>query len=277
MPDNAPNNVYVCEFKSWKDSLYRLLDASNLVSRLAQDKRQVLIKPNLVAYLAPPITTPVELVEAIVDYIQDHAPQTKILIGDGSGDVDEPTTEIARKLGFMDLARDRAVEFVDLNEAELIHLKKPGCVRWTEMHLPKVIFDSFLISVPPLKAHTLADVTFTMKNMIGVTPPAFYQHSDRWKKSAFHIHVHQAVFELNKYRTPDFSVIDATVGMKEAHLRGPVCDPKPNLLIAGYDPVAVDACACGVLKRNWKQIDYISMAHGQLGWAEPERIVHIRG
>lgn len=276
MHNNSYSDVHVCEFKNWKDSLYSLLDSTNLVTRIAEEKKQILIKPNLVADLPPPITTPVEFVEAMVDYIQERLPETDILIGEGSGDVKEPTTEIARKLGYIDLVRDKSIQFIDLNEAEVIHLEKPGCVRWSEMHLPKVLFDSFLLSVPTLKAHTLVDVTLTMKNMIGAAPPAFYQQSTNWKKSAFHIDVHHAVFELNKYRTPDFSVIDATVGMQQAHLRGPVCDPKPNLLLASFDPVAVDACASGILKRDWKKVDYISMANGCLGRAEPEQIVQVR-
>jgi uncharacterized protein (DUF362 family) len=275
MQNNSHHNVYICEFKGWKDSVFRLLHATSLISQISEQQKQVLIKPNLVSYLPPPITTPVEIVEVVVDYIREYLPDIEIVIGEGSGDVGEPTTEIARKLGYLDLAQDRSVRFVDLNEAEVIHVKKSGCVRWTEMYLPEIIFDSFLISVPTLKAHTLADVTFTMKNMIGAAPPAFYQQSAHWKKSAFHSNAHYAIFELNNYRCPDFSVIDATVGMKEAHLRGPVCDPQPNLLLAGFDPVAVDACASEILKRDWKQIDYISMANGRLGQAVPEQIIQV--
>ena len=93
------------------------------------------------------------------------------------------------------------------------------------MYLPELLFNSFLISVPVLKAHSLAEVTLTMKNMLGCAPPHHYQCGGRWKKSAFHEQIQEAVLDLNRYRTPDFTVLDATVGMSEAHVWGAHCQP----------------------------------------------------
>ena len=36
-----------------------------------------------------------------------------------------------------------------------------------------------------LKAHSLAGVTPTMKNMMGLPPPAHYQQGGYWKKASF--------------------------------------------------------------------------------------------
>ena len=81
--------------------------------------------------------------------------------------------------------------------------------------------------------------------------------------------------DLNRYRTPDFTLIDATVGMAEAHLWGPVCDPPPNRLIASFDPVAADACGTALLKRDWRRIGHIALLNGVLGQAEPLEMVEI--
>ena len=90
------------------------------------------------------------------------------------------------ELGYTAMAQNRGVELLDLNEAPLRRRSLPGCTRWPEFFLPEIAYDSFLLSVPVLKAHTLADVTLTMKNMMGLAPPEHYCQGGGWKKAAFH-------------------------------------------------------------------------------------------
>jgi uncharacterized protein (DUF362 family) len=135
------------------------------------------------------------------------------------------------------------------------------------MWLPEVLFDAYLISVPVLKAHSLAEVTISMKNLIGCAPPSHYQAGSSWKKSKFHTHLHQAIFELNRYRKPDLCLVDGSVGMAEYHLGGPACDPPVGRLIAGRDPVAVDCAGALLLGRDWRSIDHICLADEILGSA----------
>ena len=261
--DNS--TVYTSNFISWHESVPGLLDAAGLVDRIAAEKK-ILIKPNLVEPLKPPITTPVQLIAALVDYIHALQPHLDIIIGEGCGSSSNSTWQIFETLGYTDLPH---VTLMDLNEAPLVRRQNSDCKRWPEMYLPEIVFRSFLISVPVLKAHTLAGVTLTLKNMIGLAPPAHYQQGGRWKKASFHRGIHEAVFDLNRYRSPDFTLLDATIGMQEAHLRGPTCDPPPNRLAAGYDPVALDSYGCSLLGIKWNSVGHLSMAHGKLGKAEP--------
>ncbi len=262
-------SVYNINFTGWNTSVPKLLDACGLDKALAQLKKKILIKPNLVEASPPPITTPVELVSSIIDYIRSKNPALEIIVGEGCGSIDYETPTPFKQLKYVDMAYSQKVKLVDLNYEKTITLSKKECRRWPEMHLPEIVMDSFLISVPVLKAHSLADVTLTMKNMMGTAPPKHY-NAGSWKKSAFHEKIQEAIFDLNRYRTPDFSLIDATVGMAEAHLWGPVCDPAPNLLIASFDPVAVDAYGTEILHRDWRKIGHISMADGVLGYAEAQ-------
>ncbi|MDX1777142.1 MAG: DUF362 domain-containing protein, partial [Desulfobulbales bacterium] len=77
---------------------------------------------------------------------------------------------------------------------------------------------------------------------------------------------------LNCYRTPDFTLLDATIGMQEAHLWGPTCDPPPNRLAAAYDPVAIDSYGCRLLGIEWNSIGHLALAHGTLGTADPIKV-----
>ena len=271
MPDTDNGKLYTSKFTSWQESVGRLLDATGLLDRLASEKK-VLIKPNLVEPQKPPVTTPVDLIAAIVVYIHASHPHLEIVIGEGCGSSSNSTVQIFKTLGYNKLA---GVSLLDLNEAPLNHMQNSNCNHWPEMYLPRIVFESFLLSVPVLKAHSLAGVTLTMKNMIGLAPPAHYQKGGHWKKASFHHNIQEAVFDLNRYRTPDFTLLDATVGMQEAHLWGPTCDPPPNRLAAGYDPVAMDSYGCDLLGIKWDSVGHLEMAHGLLGSAAPLTVLDV--
>jgi len=276
MSGTKKNNsaIYASLFTSWPESVSRLLDATGLQERLAAEKR-IIIKPNLVEPLKPPITTPVNLVAAIVDYLQKLQPHLEIIIGEGCGSSSNNTMQVFETLGYSRLAAMTGVTLLDLNEAPLVHMRNNNCSRWSEMYLPKIVFESFLLSVPVLKAHSLAGITLTMKNMMGLAPPAHYQQGGNWKKASFHQNIHEAVFDLNQYRTPDFTLLDATIGMQEAHLWGPQCDPPPNRIAAGFDPVALDSYGCTLLGIKWDSIGHLAMAHDILGQAAPLSVLEV--
>ncbi len=268
------STVYTCSFTAWQESVPRLLDASGLNRRL-ESAGTVIIKPNLVGAQPPPVTTPVGLAAALAGYIHASYPDKEIIIAEGCGSSSKTTWQVFEILGYTKLADSGHVTLMDLNEAPLVQMQNSKCQRWPEMYLPEIVFDSFLISVPVLKAHSLAGVTLTMKNMIGLAPPAHFQQGGPWKKASFHRGIQEAVFDLNRYRTPDFTLLDATIGMQEAHLWGPTCDPPPNRLAASSDPVAIDAYGCGLLGVSWTAIGHIAMAHGLLGTAEPLTIAEV--
>jgi uncharacterized protein (DUF362 family) len=262
--------VCTTRFSGWSQ-VGPLLEAAGLARALPADGR-VLIKPNLVADLPPPMTTPVALVSEIVRFVRACRPGCEIIVADGCGSLKYETGHVFHTMGYTAMAEALGITLLDLNTAPCRRLTNPRCRRWPEFYLPEIVLDSFVISVPVLKAHSMAGVTLTMKNMMGAAPPAYYQQHGQWRKASFHEDIQAAILDLNQYRTPDFTVLDATVGMAEAHLWGPVCSPPKELLAAGRDPVAMDAYGAGLLGVPWRQIGHIAMAHGLLGEAEPLRV-----
>ncbi|MEN8189463.1 MAG: DUF362 domain-containing protein [Thermodesulfobacteriota bacterium] len=266
--------IYTCRLKSFEENLGLLLDRTGLLERLSGNDT-ILIKPNLVEALEPPITTPVLLVELLIDYLRNSLSGCRIIIGEGTGSLQYDTHHNFSFLGYSGLAEKMGVELIDLNEEELIHKENVECSRWPEMYLPRILDEVFLLSVPVLKAHTLAKVTLTMKNMMGCPPPKHYQGGGYWGKSKFHHRVHEAIFDLNRYRCPDFTLLDASIGMAQAHLWGNHCNPPVNRLVAGWDPVAIDAYGASLLGFNWQDIDHIRLAHEVLGLAEPLQVCEV--
>ena len=259
--------VFSVDFVEWGKSVKLLLDRSGLEKELISQER-ILIKPNLVENLKPPITTPVHIISSLIDFLQEKASHCDILIGEGCGSLEYDTWNVFDALGYTKHAKKKNVDLVDLNDQECVRMTDSECTRFPEIFLPKMLFDSFILSVPVLKAHSLAGVTLTMKNMMGAAPPKHYQQGGNWKKASFHSGIQQALYDLNRYRAPDFTLLDATVGMAQAHLWGPTCSPPKNKLAAGFDPVAIDAYGCTLLERDWNTIGHVSMADGVLGQAD---------
>jgi uncharacterized protein (DUF362 family) len=254
------------DFISYDETVPALLEAIGAPDVLSRQAR-ILIKPNLVNASPPPVTLPVEACAALVRTCRQWS-AGEIIIAEGTGEKQLTTDEVFVIHGYNRLAKEEGIELVDLNEAELIELHHPQNRVFPTFMMPRLVMESFVLSAAVLKAHSLSTVTLSMKNMIGVAPPAYYQRGGHWKKSAFHRQMQTSIFELNRYRQPDLAFIDATVGLADYHLGGPTCEPPVNKLLAGFDPVAVDAAGSGLLGISWQQVGHIKMADGELGRAE---------
>ena len=244
-------------FVSYRESVPKLLDVIGAAAVL-KEQTAVLIKPNLVNASPFPITTAPECVEAIIDYVRSCS-QAAIVIGEGCGDAHLETPEVFDRLGYQDLAKRHDVELIDLNRAPLEKLENGDCPVFPQIYLPKIAISHFLLSVPVLKAHSFSEITGTLKNMIGLAPPKYYSGQyGTWKKAVFHNRMHQSIIDLNRYRTPDLSLMDATVGMPDFHLGGAHCDPPLGKLIAGFDPVEVDRRGAELLGLEWPNIAHLT-------------------
>lgn len=244
------------KFVSYQESVPLALDKVGAREALAP-RQAVLVKPNLVNATPPPVTTPVECVAAVVEYIRACS-GAQVAVAEGCGAAGYGTQRCFEELGYADLSRRLDVPLVDLNTAPTVRLRRGDCRVFPEFHLPKIALDHFIVSVPVLKAHSLARITGTMKNMMGFAPPAHYQQGGHWKKSAFHADMHASIVELNRYRSADLTLLDATVGLAESHLGGAKCDPPVNRLVAGFDPVRVDRLAADLLGVDWRGIPHLA-------------------
>ncbi len=266
--DTRPQRVVALPIKDKRETARQILEEAGLASLISSDRHRhkglILIKPNLVNESPFPVTTPAWIVEELVAFLRSVAPSKSIVIAEGTGEPDRDTLDLFSLHGYTKIS---GVDFLDLNSAKCTEIRLPDGKKWNRMFLPEILFDAFVISVPVLKAHTLAGVTLSMKNMIGVCPPEHYQADTAWRKSAFHNRIHEAIFDLNCARSPDFCLLDASVGLCRSHLSGPICNPPVNRLVAGFDPVAVDSVGAALLGINWQSIGHIVLAHEIIGFA----------
>ena len=244
-------------FTSYAVSVGRCMSASGASALLAGD-RPVMLKPNLVNDSPHPVTTSPAFCEAVITFVRQHT-DAPVVIAEGCGDAGLETSEVFSRLGYHEMAQRHDVELLDLNTAPLILRRDQGCRLFPEMWLPEAVFDHLLISLPVLKAHSLCRFTGSMKNMMGLAPPRHYAgRFGNWKKAAFHHRLDQAIVELNCYRRPDLTVLDATIGLADYHLGGAWCDPPVNRILAGLDARAVDREAASLLGMDWTTIGHLA-------------------
>ena len=244
------------DFTSYRQSVFALLSHLK-ADRKIPKKGTIVLKPNLINDSPPPITTPVQCCRAIVEFIRSCS-QADILIAEGCGQPSLDTQTVFTRLGYAELAHKLRVQLVDLNTAGLVRIKNPAGRVFEHMYLPKVAVYSYLISVPVLKAHSLAGITGALKNMIGLAPPEYYSgRGGTWKKAALHTDIQEAILDLVSCKAPDLSVMDASIGLAEYHLGGAHCDPPVGKLIGGFDPWKVDRMGARLLKIDWRKIKHL--------------------
>jgi uncharacterized protein (DUF362 family) len=252
------SQVAKVKFDDYAKSISEALDLISAGTRLPQEGL-IIIKPNLTNSSPPPVTTSVAAVEAVYRYCKAHT-KTDIAIGEGSGSGRTP--DVYAELGYSDLAGKYGLELIDFNEAETLLLKDKAAFQLTQFHMPRIAQQAFIISLPVLKDHGFTKTTIAMKNMFGIAPGKFY--AGGWNKSRLHNpSTDKSVVDICRYKKPDLSIVDASIALTGMHLAGK--KKKIGLILAGFDPVAVDAIGSELLGHNPRRLPYLSLADGLLG------------
>ena len=260
------SEVAKVRFRGYEESVGKALDLVGAGERLPGEGL-IIIKPNLTNGDGPPVTTPVEAAEAVYAYCRRHS-GAEIAIGEGCGS--GVTADTFEANGYGAFARREGIELIDFNEAPAVKLAREDALELKEFYLPQVAMGAFIISVPVLKDHSFTKTTIAMKNMFGLAPGRYYKGN--WNKSKLHHpSTHRSVFDVCLYRKPDLSVVDARVALAGMHLSG--TPKKLGVVLAGFDPVAVDAVGSELLGHDPRKIEYLKLANGVLGDMEGIRVV----
>jgi uncharacterized protein (DUF362 family) len=210
--------------------------------------RPILIKPNYINAKHPSagMTTDSRVVEGIVKFLRQRDVE-EIVIGEGSGFAD---TFQAFKVAGVDVVAERwDVKLVDLNKDECVEVHPPNPLSLNSVRVAKTALKSTIISVPKLKVHRTATVTLSLKNMMGALASKGSMHRGR---------LSQNIADLASILRPSVSVIDGIVAGEGDEMSGnPV---EMNLVIAGTDPVAVDAVGAAVMDIQPTDVKHLVLA-----------------
>lgn len=242
-----------------RDMTVRAMETVDAAKVVSLDK-PVLIKPNYIDASHPStgITTDARVIEGVVTFLKKHDLE-EIIIGEGTGMGD--TLDAFKVGGVDDVARRWKVRMVDLNRDDFVEVHPPKARTLSKVKIARTALESTIVSVPKLKPHRLAGVTLSLKNMMGAMTP----------KGSMHGHLSQNIVDLASVIKPSIAVIDGIIAGEGHETSGnPV---EMNLVIAGTDPVAVDAVGAAVMGIRAEYVKHLSLAEEcGLGTCNLERI-----
>ena len=232
------------------------------VNRVLSVKKPILIKPNYINSKHPStgITTDSRVIEGVVKFLKEHNIED-IIIGEGSGLSN--TFEAFKIAGVDALAERHGVRLVDLNNDEFVEVYPPNPLSLKKVQVAKTALESTIISVPKLKLHRIATVTLSLKNMMGALASKGTMHAG--------LSLSENIADLASVLTPSLSVIDGIIEGEGHETSGnPV---EMNLIIAGTDPVAVDAVGAAVMGIDPAEVKHLHLAEKKgLGTCNLEEI-----
>ncbi|MDH5450651.1 MAG: DUF362 domain-containing protein [Candidatus Bathyarchaeota archaeon] len=251
--------VAIVKGKTPQDMTVKALQMVNADVVLSKEK-PILVKPNYINARHPStgITTDSRVIEGVIKFLKQHN-MNEIIVGEGSGFAD--TFEAFRVAGVDAVAERWKVNMVDLNKDEFVEVIPQNPLALKKVKIAKTALESTIISVPKLKPHRLAGVTLSLKNMMGAVTP----------KGSIHNRLSKKLVDLVSIIKPRVAVIDGIIAGEGHETSGNAVEM--NLVIAGLDPVAVDAVGAAVMGIPPESVKHLRLAEEKgLGTCHLEEI-----
>jgi uncharacterized protein (DUF362 family) len=139
---------------------------------------------------------------------------------------------------------------VDLNKDEFVEVQPPDPLSLKKVKVAKTALESTIISVAKLKPHRIATVTLSLKNMMGALASKGTMHRG--------VSLSENIVDLASVLKPSVAVIDGIIAGEGHENSGSTVEM--NLVIAGTDPVAVDAVGAAVMCVEPSEVKHLTLA-----------------
>jgi len=212
---------------------------------------KVVIKPNIGWDRTPEMAacTNPEVVKTLVELVLDAGAKKAIVI-------DNTTNQAKRcyvRSGIQEAVKQAGgdILFVDDYRIKKMALKGELLKEWEI--LLDVIESDKIINVPIAKHHSLCRLTLGAKNWLGATGGA---------RNQFHQDLDKAVVDLAAFFKPRLTVLDAyRILVRNGPQGGRISDTElRKTVVAGTDPVAVDALAASFFDVAPRDLPYLGLA-----------------
>ncbi len=274
---SASVSIVKCEDYTPSNVLKAVREAVSLLGgmeRFVRPGQKVLLKPNLLSARPPEsaVCTHPAVVEAVIGLAT--AAGGICMIGDSpsvGGNTPEAFENLLQVTGMMDVVKrtDAGIAWFNKSGTER---KIPNAKVFRRIPIADVIAEAdVLINIPKFKTHELTRFTGAVKNLFGCVPGR--------RKVEFHLQAGanpeifaQILVDILWEVRPTLNIMDGIVGMDG---QGPAAGRRRTfgLIIAGADPVAVDAVACIIANIDPMQVPMLRLADEQgVGIADRNKI-----
>ena len=252
--------VSILRVGAYSEDLYGVMQRIIADHHLDVRGKRVVLKPNLVEFDSNTVinTHPKMVHAALEAFRAAGAADVRIAEGPGHRRV---TLDLADSAGYFSTVPKFESVFTDLNldEVTKVNLTRPQS-KLNSLYLPQTILGcDLLVSMPKLKTHHWVGATLSMKNLFGLVPGGVYG----WPKNVLHwAGIDECIADLHSLFPRTFAIVDGIVGMEG---NGPIQGtPRPvGVVVAGRDPIAVDATCCRIMKIDPERVGYLRLAAGQ--------------
>ncbi len=244
-----------------------------------RNTNRIFIKVNLVDHERYFACTHIDAIRGLLDVIRERS-NTPILIGDAGY---RGTKAAFRNFGYDHLPNEYPdITLVDLNDDDFINgytIKSDGS--YNPIRRSKIATDpGFKISLSPMKTDSKTGASLTVQNWaIGtwIVPPRISANGQVWAHWPWlddegdEAH-HKSIAELYNQQKCHLGIVDGIMAMEgDGPVRGTRIDM--GVVLAGFDPVAVDATAMTLMGIDPFEIGYIKACHDiGVGVADMSRV-----
>ncbi len=230
------------------------LEALGGMHRFVRPDQVVVVKPNA-GFASPPewgATTHPEVLAAVVEACFD-AGARRVLVADHTMQGPErcfQTSGIADAVAAFPKAKLLSLD--DEKTYRTIQVPAGRALRETEIPALMQKADVF-VNVPTAKSHAATGVSLGLKNLMGLV----------WDRHRFHqeMDLHMGIADLATVLRPRLTVLDAMRILETGGPTGPGEVTAFGAVIAGVDPVAVDAYGVGISAWNGRTLGPDEVAH----------------
>jgi len=244
--------------ESVKDKVRAAVEAVGGMRKFVKVGAKVLLKPNA-AFSQPPevgANTNPEVVVAVAELCYEAGAEEVLIV---EHTIDRPPL-VFEVNGMAEAAKRAGAKLVPANNRGMyrrVDIPRGRRIKWDEVARQVFEVDT-IINLPVCKVHSASGVSLGLKNLMGLN----------WNRGRFHaLGLHQCIADLATVIRPHLTILDATRCLLTGGPRGPGKVVERGVIVAGLDPVAVDAFGCRLLGRRPQDIGYIRIAH-EMGLGE---------
>ncbi|MFX0186152.1 MAG: DUF362 domain-containing protein [Candidatus Hodarchaeota archaeon] len=243
-----------------KTAVFKALEMINAQELMVNEDMTVLIKPNILMGKPPEraVNTHPEIVKSVIQWVKQFNP-LKIYVSDSSGGQKSGITRIAmQESGIQLVCEEEGVECIPFEKTITEDYKVLEPLEMKEFTSSRLIRDAdIIINIPKIKTHWQCILTCCIKNMFGtiLLGNKAKTHGEFPDLDRFCA----ALVDIYSVSKPQLTVIDGFFCQEgNGPTQGDVV--KLDLILAGYDGVALDTAVCKIIGFDPKKILYLAKA-----------------
>lgn len=228
------------KFESYEVTVPKLLDVLKLQNELKKYDK-IVLKPNLTNPSED--SSPAEFVESVLKFCLEHKnPVAEVFIAEGAEEDD--TIELFDSLGYQKLAEKYGIGLIDLNNTETDEIQNDDFLKFSTIHYPQILSESFVISIPKLTENPETEITSSLSSMLGAFPSNHYSGFFSQGKSKIRKWpIKYSIHDILTCKLPDFTVVDSS---------------EFGSILAGL-PLEIDKQSAKLLGKEWKEVPYLRL------------------